>query len=100
MTRKLLDCQGNSGLSSSKKILDLSCVFVWFLILFVASGFFVFFGVECGICSLCGSLVEMYCPIVMIFPNLRRAMPSNGFSIVFHEPGIDIELGKMIKIGN
>jgi len=40
----------------------------------------------------------MYCPIVTIFPNLRRAMPSNSLPIVFCKPGIDIEFGEVVKV--
>jgi len=41
----------------------------------------------------------MYCPIVAIFPSLCGLMPSNIFSIVFHKPGIDVKVGKLVKKG-
>jgi len=99
MTWKFLDCWCNSGFSSSKKIFNLSCIFVWFWILFFASRFF-FFQVKSGVCSFCGSLVEMYCPIVTIFPNLCRTMLGNGLSIVFCKSGIDVKISKVVKVGN
>jgi len=40
----------------------------------------------------------MYCPIVAIFPSLRRLVPSNVFSIKFCKSGIDVKVSELIGI--
>jgi len=41
----------------------------------------------------------MYCPIVAIFPSLCRSVPSNAFSIIGCKSAIDIEINKLIGVG-
>ena len=40
----------------------------------------------------------MYCPIVTIFPSLRRVMPSDGLLVICCKPSIDVKFGKVVKI--
>jgi len=40
----------------------------------------------------------MYCPMVAVFPSLRRLVPSNVLSIIFRKPGIDVKVSELVEI--
>jgi len=40
----------------------------------------------------------MYCPIVAIFPSLRRLVPSDDFSVEECKSVIDVKISKLIEI--
>ena len=40
----------------------------------------------------------MYCPIVAIFPSLRRSVPNDDFSVEECKSVIDVEISELIEI--
>jgi len=40
----------------------------------------------------------MYCPIVMIFPSLRRLVPSDVLPVIFCKSGINVKVSEMVEI--
>jgi len=40
----------------------------------------------------------MYCPIVVIFPSLRRSVPSDDSSVIECKSVIDVKISELIKI--
>jgi len=38
----------------------------------------------------------MYCPMVVVFPSVRRAVPSDKFMVIKCNSGIDVEIRKLI----
>jgi len=41
----------------------------------------------------------MYCPMIAVFPSLRRMVPSDDFIVIGCDPVIDVEICKLIGIG-
>jgi len=44
-------------------------------------------------------LVEMYCPIVAIFPSLCRLVLGDDFIVIGWKSGVNVQVGKLIGIG-
>ena len=95
MTTDFLESLGNRGFSSSKDIFDLSGILILIGIAF-------FFAARCEfrVGSFGGGFVEMYCPMVSVFPKLETWVPMDILSIELGLSGIEVEVFDFFKVGD